>query len=148
MIKKLKTPMISLLLFPCLLTSNMVAVSSGSCTTASDIWCEVMDLLTVFISDNTASSGSGICSQSDPILINAQNMSQFSVSNLHHSAIHSKILTYLLTAKMIPQMVVPVLACINCPAPPFCAALARRALLRIQLSQLNPPRGRVSIQLT
>jgi hypothetical protein len=47
----------------------MIAVSSCACTTAEDVRGEVVNLLAVLVSDDGATSSTGISSQHDAILI-------------------------------------------------------------------------------
>ena len=48
----------------------MITISSGSCSTAENIWCKTMNLLTVLVSNNGTSSRTSVCCKSNSFLQN------------------------------------------------------------------------------
>jgi hypothetical protein len=63
-------PMSILYFFIILLTSDVIAIGSGTGTAAEDVRSQIVDLLAVFVSNDGASSGTSISSQYNAILQN------------------------------------------------------------------------------
>jgi hypothetical protein len=62
--------------FIILLTSDVIAIGSGTGTAAEDVGSQVVDLLAVFVSNDGAASGTSISSQHNAILQNELSFSR------------------------------------------------------------------------
>ena len=96
-----------------------------------------MDLLTVLVSNNGATSGSGIGSKYHAILKKTKGKYFWLIELMQGN---QGVLIIERTLKMIPQMVVPVFMVLTGVDMPADSAMA---VFLMQLSKLKPPVGKV-----
>jgi len=85
--------------------SHVVAIGSSACTTAANVWSQVVDLLTVLIANHGATGGSGVCRKDDSFI---EDSTTNGGSRGHGSIISSQALASVRRESLVPDAVIVV----------------------------------------